>query len=414
MARLDATSLRAWWVVAGCLVCQLGAGFFYGTRALAPDVIGDLGWTRTMWSSAMAPMLFVSSLSQAFVGIACARFGVRAVLVTSVAFLGVSLVTLSAMQSLWHLYAAMAFLALGNAGIGDVSIGSVITKWFDRARGVALGFAYLGSNAGGVIFVYALTALSGDGAWRDAALWVGLVGVAVILPFAVFVVREPRNAEAVAATAPPDEPVAEAVTRPDIADSLRSPAFWALFYVLFCYAFAQLGLADHLILYLTDTGFTRDEAATALELALGAGILAKLGAGVIALRLSARTALAINTLLLTAAVALMPFAGREGVLPVIGVLFGVSTAARDVLFPLLVADVFGIRRFAQVFGALMVAFFPGGAGGPLLLAFVHDSLGSYEIGFLGIAVLLAGAVVAVWAVPRLRSGIETVGKSRGD
>ena len=88
--------------------------------------------------------------------------------------------------------------------------------------------------------------------------------------------------------------------------------------------------------------------------------------------------------------------------------------ATSFVFPLLVADVFGIRRFAQVYGALMVAFFPGGAGGPLLLAFVHDSLGSYEIGFLCIAVLLAGAVAAVWAAPRLRSGIGTVGTSRGN
>ena len=49
----------------GCVTCQLCAGLFYASRALAPDVIEDLGWTRTMWSSGMAPMLAVSSVSQA-------------------------------------------------------------------------------------------------------------------------------------------------------------------------------------------------------------------------------------------------------------------------------------------------------------------------------------------------------------
>ena len=74
---------RAALVVLGCLVCQLGAGFFYATRALAPDMIDELGWTRAMWSSAMAPMLLVSSLAQAVVGTACLRFGVRAVILAS-------------------------------------------------------------------------------------------------------------------------------------------------------------------------------------------------------------------------------------------------------------------------------------------------------------------------------------------
>ena len=65
---------RSLLLVLGCLACQMGAGYFYATRALAPDVIDDLGWTRTMWSSGMAPMLLVSSTAQAFVGAACVRF----------------------------------------------------------------------------------------------------------------------------------------------------------------------------------------------------------------------------------------------------------------------------------------------------------------------------------------------------
>ncbi len=403
MTRPDPRLLRAWWVVAGCLACQLGAGYFYGTRALAPDAITELGWTRIQWSSAVAPMLFVSSSSQVFVGVACARFGVRAVLVASVALLAASLVALSAMQSLWQLYLAVALLALGSTGVGDVSIGAVITQWFQRARGVALGIAFVGSNAGGVLTVHALTLLAQDGSWRDAAFQVGLGGAAAILPFALFAVREPRQGESGALPAEPAAARAPSAPAPGVADALRTPAFWALFFVIFCYAFAQLGLVDHMILSLVDAGFTRAQAAAGLELALGAGILAKLGAGVVALRLSARSALCLNTLLLAASVALMPLAGREGVLPLVGVLFGISTAARDVLFPLLVADLFGTRRFAPVFGALMAAFFPGGAGGPLALAWAHDALGSYAIGFAGTALLLVGAALVVWAAPRLRA-----------
>ena len=89
----DATDRRATQaalVVFGCMLCQMGAGFFYASRALSAEVVADLGWTRTVWSSGMAPMLLVSSVSQAFVGAACARFGVRPVVVASLLCLAIS------------------------------------------------------------------------------------------------------------------------------------------------------------------------------------------------------------------------------------------------------------------------------------------------------------------------------------
>jgi hypothetical protein len=398
---------RAVLVVLGCLVCQLGAGFFYATRALSPDMIDELGWTRAMWSSAMAPMLLVSSLAQATVGTLCLRVGVRSVILASIAALLGCFVVLSRTFELWQLYLAMMLLAVGNAGIGDVVIGAVITQWFRRGRGLALGIALTGSNLGGVAFVHAIAALASTGSWRQAALSIGAGGVAVMLPFALFAVRDPRPGERVFGEAG-DEVRASAAPTSDapslaLGAALGTPAFWVLVYVLFCYAFSQLGMVDHLMLYLTDLGHSRTEAASYLELTLLAGILSKLGAGAIALRLSARSALALNTAMLTAGVALLPFADRPGVLTVFGVLFGVATAARDVLFPLLIAQMFGTRYIAQLYGVIMIAFFPGGGIGPLALAAARDLLGGYDLGFYACAALDGAALIALLWLRRPRA-----------
>ncbi|MBW2424762.1 MAG: MFS transporter [Deltaproteobacteria bacterium] len=400
------------WIVVGCMVCQMGAGLFHATRALAPDLIADLGWTRTMWSSAMLPMLFVSSICQAFVGAACVRFGVRPVVVTSVAFLVVSLVVLSTVQDPWIFYLATVLLAIGNAGIGDVSIGAVITRWFDRARGLALGFAFVGSNLGAVIFVHAIAAVTTVASWREAALGLGIAGGALIMPFAFFVVRDPRPGEGASQR---DEPAevegrasgGDAASIP-LSRAIRGPAFWIFFHTIFCYAIVQLGLYDHLILYLGDIGYSRTEAAGALELAMGAGIIAKLGAGAIALRLTAKTALLINTWALTASLALMPFAGDPRMLALFGLVFGISTAARDVLVPLFVAEVFGAKYFPQIFGALMVAFFPGGGLGPIILARAHDVLGTYRPGFMACLLMTATAAIALGFVGRRRAPLPVI------
>lgn len=388
-------------VLLGCLACQMGAGLFYASQSLSRDVIEDMGWTRAMWSSALAPMIFISSLSQAFVGAACVRFGVRPVLVLAVVLLGVSFVVLANMSELWHFYVATTCLALGNGGIGDVSIGAVVTRWFRRARSMALGVAMVGSNLGAVVFVHALGVLSDGRTWREATLWVGLLGALCILPFALFAVRDPRPGEGVegewAAEDTPDVDVSSTAEAASVSlrDAMRHTSFWVFFFTLFAYALAQLGIANHLILHLTDLGYSGSEARLALEFTVGAGIAAKLGAGVVALRLSARTALFANTALLTTAFALLPFAGNPTVLGLFGVAFGISTAARDVLFPLLVVQVFGTREFAKIFGVFMLAYFPGGGLGPMALGALYDATGSYQLGFGVLGACLAAVLLGL-------------------
>ena len=415
-------SRQAMLIVLGCLVCQAGAGLFYASRAIAPDVIAELGWTRTMWSSAMAPMIFVTSVSQALIGAACVRYGIRPVLVVAVLCLGATFFAFAGMHSLPAYYGATMLLALGNAGIGDVSVGAVITRWFDRSRGIALGFAFAGSNIGAVFFVRAITEWTGSVGWRAATAAVGVLAVAVILPFALFVVRDPRSDEGegaaearvgsiaaspvrVGASRTPAPIEAAGEHDSTLADSLKSPAFWILFFTVFCYAVAQLGMLDHLILYLVDLGYARSAAADALGLTVGAGILAKLGAGVVALRVPTRILLIVNTALLAFSIALLPFAADPWLLGVAGVAFGIATSARDVLIPLAAAEFFGSRYFAGIYGIMMLAYFPGGGLGPLVLARVHDVTGSYEMGFMVcLAFLIAALTGQIFASQRVFGG----------
>jgi predicted MFS family arabinose efflux permease len=385
---------RSLLVLVACTACQMGAGLFYATQALSADVINELGWTRAQWSSALVPMLFVSSIAQAFVGAACVRFGVRPVITCAVLLLGAASTVLANVHSLWQLHVAMLLVALANAGIGDVSVGAVVTRWFDRARGIALGFATVGSNLGAVIFVQALAGLSAEGSWREASLQVGLGGVAVILPFALFVIRDPGPGEGPA----PDEPIAPTLEpSSSLREILRKPAFWIFFLTVFGYALAQLGIINHLRLHLEDLGYSTREAQDTLSLAIGAGIAAKLGAGVIALSLTPRVALAANTLLLAGSFALIPYADDARVLGLFGVVFGVAVAARDVLVPLLLARIFGTRDFAKIFGLVMLAYAPGGALGPLALGALHDTVGSYAGGFA-----LVGGILLLAAIGQLR------------
>jgi MFS family permease len=299
------------------------------------------------------------------------------------------------MQSLSHFYLAMMLLALANAGIGDVSIGSVITKWFERRRSVALGFAMVGSNLGTIVYLSAMAQILVDSSWRVAALTVGLGGVAIILPIAFFVVRDPRPGEGAEAESEEADLKGSVVESVPLGVAIRTPTFWILFYSLFCYSLVQLGLVDQFVLYLTDLGYTEKEAFGALQLAVGAGIAAKLGAGLIGQVMSAKTAYLANTALLAISLMLVPFAANGIVLMLFSISFGLSTASRDVFLPLAVADAFGARYFAQIYGVMILAFVPGGALGPLVLAEAHRIFGHYRPGFVACIALTSAACISL-------------------
>ena len=76
--------------------------------------------------------------------------------------------------------------------------------------------------------------------------------------------------------------------------------------------------------------------------------------------------------------------------------FGFSTAARDVVYPLIITECFGLRNMAPIYGALMVALLPGATIGPVFAAVVYDNLQSYELAFVTFFVLSATGLTGLF------------------
>ena len=148
---------RALGVLLGALICQMGLGYGYTLSALAGDILGELDWSRVTYSGARAPQIFVIALASPLIGAATVRFGSRRILACAAGVLGVAFVLLSRFDSLWQLYGIVLLMGLAVAGLGDVSVSHVVSRWFQKRRGLALGIVFTGSNLGG----FFLTRFSG-------------------------------------------------------------------------------------------------------------------------------------------------------------------------------------------------------------------------------------------------------------
>jgi sugar phosphate permease len=64
---------------------------------------------------------------------------------------GVALIGLGSMSALWMFYVFYLLNALGYVCGGPLPNQILLSQWFDRSRGKAMGFAYLGIGVGGAV-----------------------------------------------------------------------------------------------------------------------------------------------------------------------------------------------------------------------------------------------------------------------
>jgi len=393
--RADRIPPRAWAVLAGCLVCQMGLGLGgYVFVAFLKPIVAELGWSRAAYSVSTLPLLLAMALASPLVGRLTDRAGARVVFAGGITLVAGTLWAFAGMQSLWHFYGLGALLGIGITGLGDIPAGAVVTRWFRHSRGLALGAVYVGSNLGGALVPVLATSIAAESSWRHALHVLAIGGWVVILPAAIWLVRDRPPA------APLDDgDVEDASDGLELGAAVRTRSFWILLVTLFTFYFYYLGVNNHLVAYLSDAGFSDAAAARHFGYAVLIGAAGKLGMGLLADRIAVRRALWGTFAVMTAGSWLLLRLGdTPGLLPVFLTVHGVTVAAENVMLPLVVAYCFGPRAVASIYGVLMLALLPGGVLGPWVAGRVFDTAGSYAPAFTLFAVtnlLVLGLLLGV-------------------
>lgn len=385
---------RAFAVVIGCLVCQMGLGFGYVFGPLAKDIIDELGWTRGDFSLTRTLQLAAMAAASPLVGLMTVRHGAKVVLIAGTGALSVIFFLLSRMDGLYEYWALMVAFGVALTALGDVTVGQTVSQWVTRGRGFALGLVFVGSNIGGVLMVPVTSVIAAGAGWRTAMVRLALLTAVLLLPAALFLVRDRPE--------PGDDAIVDpargrtAAKRADMGlrEAARTRSFWILLFSLFTFFFYFLALLEHLVLHLTDVGMPRADAVALYTTAIGLGIASKLVLGGIADRIHERAALLVVYVGLTLSSLLLLVGAQPAVMWIFAITFGFSYAARDVVHPLIVTWCFGLRNMAAIYGTLMITLVLGGTG-PYFAAAIHDRLGSYHLAFAGFAGLNVLSVVSL-------------------
>ena len=383
-----------WWIVGAsstCLVVGIPIVSYTFGNFVKP-LNEAFQWSRGQVSLGPSLALLGVTLGQPFLGRLIDRFNARVVILPCAVGFGASWVALRFLTaSLWHFYLLYFLLGLFGGGVGPVPFAAVLSRWFEKKRGLALGLATVGLSLGGFIMTPLAQHLIATRGWRQAYTVIGVLVWVIVLPVAGLVLRErPETYGLLPDGERPRTDPGEPGSRVPLSglaftEAWRTKNFWCLCVAFFLLSIAIHGFLIHFIPFLTDRGVSGQKAAFFLSLLAVGSMMGRGGAGFLADK--AQAALAMGSKY----VALVSFLGAAaGILFLWGsrteagvyffvFLFGLGVGAEIDLFPYMVSRCFGLKAFAEIYGYTLAAFGLGGVLGPLFTGLSFDATGSYTL-----------------------------------
>ena len=391
-----------WRVVAGAFVAMvLTNGLFtYGFTVMVNPIREDFGASleQVMYSLTLGTLggLVVGPV----VGALIDRYSVRGLMTTGCLITVVGLYLLAQTQSILTFSILFGItMTLSMNTMSSLPGSAVVSRWFTRSRGKALGIAAMGTSLGGVIVPALLSWWVETGGWRVAMENLALVTLLVVTPFVWFTVRNrPQDLGLL-----PDgdaQPAAAAVAGASdsmgMGEIVRTPAFWLVGLSMGCVFAAFSSMLANLGPYAARLGNSEAAVSTMIAVLSVGGLVGKLVFGTAADRLNLKFGLWGSHALLLFAFVLLLLEPPFWVLLIAATAFGLSTGGMLPVWNAMMARVFGVDSFGRAVGAM----------GPLITLCIlpaftivgrlFDSTGSYSSGlqlFAGVIVL--GALLLV-------------------
>jgi MFS family permease len=388
--QVTATSFMALFSVVGLAL--------YGLPLYYDFMVRDFGWSRTMVTSGNAISKLVIGPVFGFVaGWIVDRFGPRRLMLAGILMAGGALIGLGAMSALWMFYLFYFFNALGYVCGGPLPNQVLLSRWFDRTRGRAMGVAYLGIGIGGALVPLVSHWLTQQLGWRGSLQALG--GLMILLAFPLAYVVDDRSSN-------------RSQSGPVVANVPLTPIFTSrAFYLLaigsMCSIAAVGGTNQHLKLFLSlDRGYAQSDAARVISLVLAVSIGGRVLMGWLADRMPRKYVMLLIYLLVAAAIPILLSSASASRMTIFAFVFGLGLGGEYLIIPLMAGELFGVAVLGRVMGIVLTADGVAEATAPMLVGYLRDRDGSYDSGFLVLIATAVAGAVAVACLPAARTAMQ--------
>jgi predicted MFS family arabinose efflux permease len=301
-------------------------------------------------------------------------------------------------------------MALGAGGLTTPTGSSIAARWFEARRGLAIGLSAGGMSAGQLVMIPLAAGLTAWFGWRTSYFWLGVGLLAVVLPIALFFVRDdpaerglrPYGATGTALAAA-QSAAAEKAQRVGFQEAMYVPQFWLLMATFFVCGYTSNGMVlTHFMPHALEHNFSELQASTALGVMGAMNVIGTISSGWICDRLGRRGPLAFYYFFRGVSLLFLLYVWNAPSLHIWAAIFGLNYISTVPPTTTLTANIFGRYSVGELSGWIFFAHQVGSALGAALAGWIYEWAGGYEIAFVSAAIMgfvAAGLALAIREEP---------------
>ena len=400
MAHIQKNAFHYAWVVLGaaCILNIVSRADSASFGVFIDPLVATFGWKRGDISFAYSLAFIIGLPAVMLMGWLGDRYGARLLMLGASILIGTGTVLLGTITELWHFYLFYGIFvgSLGHAAF-SVLLPVIMTKWFYRHMGIALGVYWAAQGLGPVIFAPLFRWLLETRGWQNTFMTIGIVVGLILAVFSLFIYNSPADKGLTAygaEDAPPEKPPVAGAVAPApvrLREILRQRIVWQLMSIHHIGCVAHAVILAHVVSMATFKGIPGVEAAGVLATIAGTSVISRFVFSVLAERLGGRTVLTISLLGQALPVIILLFATEAWAFYLFAVIFGLCYGGEMVGFPIINRQLFGAKApLGSIYSFQMVGASLGMALGGWLGGGLFDMSGDYTWSLL--ASLLIGCI----------------------
>ena len=359
-------------IVAACLISLVGFGIRSSFGLYLEPMTGANDWPRETFAFAMAIQNLLWGIGVPVAGAIADRWGPGLVIALGTVIYGMGVAGMAVSDSGLALHLTGGLLVgLGVAFTSfSLALAAIARVVSPQRRSLALGFGTAAGSLGQVIFSPVSQALISTYGWYDSLVLVSFITL-VMIPLAFIL---PSTSRA------PGEPHSDQTMGEALGEAMSHRGYVLLTVGFFVCGFHVAFLTVHFPAYVTDLGLPAHVGAYALSIIGLLNIAGSFAAGAVGQRFSKKTSLSVIYFARAVVIAALLMAPvSEMTIYLFATAMGVLWLSTVPLTTAIVAQIFGLKFMATLFGVVFFSHQIGSFLGVWLGGVLYDRTGSYDM-----------------------------------
>jgi MFS transporter, OFA family, oxalate/formate antiporter len=378
-----------WWVLLGIFISYTAlVGIqVYTLQLFYPGLMTEFGWSNKQVTQAATIFFLTGAIITPFVSSLFDRFSARGFMIAGALAAAAALFGYRHLQTLPQMTIIYMVFALSQVCAGQVPTMLIVTRWFKRYRGIAVGITLMGPDVGGAIFPLVVGYMLPRGGWRDALFVLMIISLAMMLFSLIFFIRSrPEDkgllpdgelVKADMADVPAKQTRHTGLT---LGEALRMPAFYILAFTTGSLWFCMNGMVQHQTIFMNkELGVTMDTVPMIVSALFWFSIAGKLLIGYLSDHFDKITIMFIVVVALIVGLSILRFSNAGNLLGLYGyaAVFGLGYSGTFTMIQLVIAEFFSGQSYGKILGILTMVDVGSGGIAITAIAKVQGAYNSY-------------------------------------